>query len=115
MNHDPNLAPTTLFRNIFVQLLAQPVEVVEGDELEIKGWCDSEKDFAEKIVESACCIANATGGIVLGGIEGKKATFSRCPYRNVNVSWIEARVKNGSFPPVECKVFDLGNVLSELT
>jgi predicted HTH transcriptional regulator len=104
-----------IFRNIFVQLLVQPVEVVEGDELEIKGWCDSEKEFAEKIVESACCIANATGGIVLGGIEGKKATFSSCPYPNVNVSWIETRVKNGSFPPVDCRVFDLSQVLRELT
>jgi hypothetical protein len=72
--------PTSAFRYIFVQLLAQPVEVVEGDELEIKGWCDNEKDFADKLVESACCIANATGGIVLGGVGGKRGIFSPSPY-----------------------------------
>jgi predicted HTH transcriptional regulator len=117
MNRNRGLDSQTAstFRNIFVQLLAQPVEVVEGDELEIKGWCDDEKEFAEKMIESACCIANASGGIVLGGIGGKKASFSRCPYPNVNDSWIEARVKNGSFPPVDCKVFDLTEVLNDLT
>lgn len=114
-NRSLDAQTATAFRNIFVQLLAQPVEVVEGDELEIKGWCDNEKDFADKMVESACCVANATGGIVLGGVGGKKAIFSHCPYPNVNPSWIEARVKNGSYPPVECRVFDLTEVLQELT
>ena len=92
-NGEPNADALNTFRNIFVQLLVQPVEVVEGDELEIKGWCDSEKDFADKLVESACCIANATGGAV---IDGKQAIFSECPHLNVSASWIEMRVKNNS-------------------
>jgi ATP-dependent DNA helicase RecG len=101
-----------MFQNIFVQLLAQPVEVVETDELEIKGWCKNEKEFTEKIVESACCIANARGGVVLGGIDGKMAKFSCCPYRNLTAEWVEERVKSLSYPPVECEVFDLSDLLA---
>jgi len=98
-NNEPTSEARESFRNIFVQLLVQPVEVVEGDELEIKGWGKDEKEFAEKLVESACCIANAKGGAVLGGIEGKQATFSKCPYPNVSSAWIETRVKDQSYPP----------------
>ena len=114
VNCEPNADALNAFRNIFVQLLVQPVEVVEGDELEIKGWCDSEKDFADKLVESACCIANATGGAVIGGIDGKQAIFSECPHLNVSAAWIEMRVKNNSYPPVDCKVFDLSELLTEV-
>src|SRR5437899_2827561 len=110
-NNGPDPEARERFRNIFVKLLAEPVEVVEGDDLEIKGWCHDEKEFAEKIVESACCIANAKGGAVLGGIEGKQALFSNCPHPNVSAAWIEARVKDQSYPPVECQVFDLAELL----
>jgi predicted HTH transcriptional regulator len=102
------------FRNILVQLFHQPVEVVENERLEIKGWCRDEKEFSEKIVESASCIANAKGGMVLGGISGKKASFSACPYPNVNCDWIEARVKDNSVPSVECEVVDLSELLADI-
>jgi hypothetical protein len=36
-SHEPTSETANLFRNIVVQLLGQPVEVVEGEELEIKG------------------------------------------------------------------------------
>jgi ATP-dependent DNA helicase RecG len=101
-----------LFQNILFQLLAQPVEIVEGDELEIKGWCKNEKEFTEKIVESACCIANARGGVVIGGVEGKMANFSTCPHANVSANWLEERVKNLSYPPVDCEAFDLTELLA---
>jgi predicted HTH transcriptional regulator len=113
-SYTPHTDPRTLFHSILVQLLGQPVEVVENEELEIKGWCKDEKEFAEKMVESACCIANAHGGAVLGGIESKRTTFSPCPHRNVNVAWIEKRIKDHSYPPVECEVFDLTEMLTEI-
>jgi predicted HTH transcriptional regulator len=110
----PDSRARTLFRTILTQLLGQPVEVVENEELEIKGWCKDEKEFAEKVVESACCIANARGGVVLAGIESKRTIFSPCPYPNVSAAWIEMRVKDQSYPPVECEVFDLTEMLAEI-
>lgn len=106
--------PALFFRNIFVQLMQQPTEVVESEQLEIKGWCKDEKEFAEKLVESACCIANAKGGAVLGGIGGKHKVFSACPYGNVNSAWIENRIKDQSVPPVDCEVFDLTDLLEQV-
>lgn len=51
---------------------------------------------------------------MLGGVEGKKATFSKCPHPNVSAAWIETRIKNQSYTPVECEAFDLTGLLSDV-
>src|ERR1700722_2948077 len=98
------------FRNTLFQLAAQPVEVVEGDFLEVKGWCDNEKQLAEKFSEAVSCLANACGGSVIIGVESdhpRIPKFGPCPYPNVNPGWISARIQDMTVPPVECEVFDL--------
>jgi predicted HTH transcriptional regulator len=44
----------------------------------------------------------------------KTAQFSKCPYRNVTASWIETRIKDQSYPPVECKAFDLSSLVADV-
>lgn len=101
-------------RNVFVQLMENPVERVENERLEIKGWCHDEKELTEKMVEATSCLANAKGGMVLIGIESKRPNFSPCPFRNVSVAWIEARIKDNTVPPVECEVYDASEGLKSV-
>ena len=105
------------FRNILIQLSEQPVEVVESETLEVKGWCESEKQLAEKFAEAVSCLANAHGGAVLIGIESDLPDirkFSSNPYLNVNPAWIGARIQDMTSPPVDCEVFDLTELLTDI-
>jgi hypothetical protein len=90
------------------------VEVIEHEELEIKGWCGDDRQLAEKVVEAASCLANAHGGIVLVGIDEKTPKFSACPHANVSTAWLERRIKDNSIPPVECEVYDLSALLTQV-
>ena len=105
-------------RNILVQLCSQATSVVESEELEVKGWCQDEKQLAEKIGEASACLANASGGILILGVsddDRKGRKFSECPYRNVNVPWIAQRVHDLTMPPVEVTVRDITKAVREIT
>lgn len=105
-------------RKIVSDLLTQTADEVESEQLEIKGWCSSEKELADKIAEACACIANTSGGFVLVGVAdgqhgGRK--FSRCPHPCVTTTWLQTSVHNLTRPPVECFPFDASGILSEIT
>jgi ATP-dependent DNA helicase RecG len=96
-------------KDLFTQLCCQASSVVECETLEIKNWCSSEKQLAEKASESAMCLANLRGGCVLLGIENEDERgpkFSKCPHVNVTTEWLTQRVHDNTVPPVEIKVVD---------
>jgi hypothetical protein len=85
--------------------------------LEIKNWCSSEKQLAEKASETASCLANAQGGCLLLGIEDdevRTSKFKRCPYPNVTPEWIIQRIHDGTVPPLEITVVDARELLREV-
>ncbi len=105
------------FRDILIQLCAQPPEVVESSTLEIKNWCNDEKELAEKISEAAACLANWEGGTVLIGVgPGRYCSqkFSPCPYANVSPEWLAARVHDHTVPPVEHVARDISGIAREV-
>jgi ATP-dependent DNA helicase RecG len=90
---------------------------VECHDLEIKSWCNGEKDLAEKVSEAAACIANAQGGILLVGIgqnQSCRHRFSACPYPSVSPSWLTARIHDHTVPPVVNHAFDISSIASEV-
>lgn len=104
-------------RDIFTQLCCQAASVIESETLEIKNWCSSEKQLAEKASESAACLANAHGGCVLLGIENedvRSSKFSKCPHSNVTVEWLTQRIQDNTVPPVEITVLDASAQLQEV-
>ena len=105
------------FRGILVQLCAQAPEAVECETLEIKGWCNDEKDLADKVSEAAACLANATGGVLLVGIgehQDCRRKFSCCPHPNVNPAWLTARIHDLTVPPVQNVAYDISDMASEV-
>ena len=102
------------FRAILLQLCAQSPERVEYEQLEIKGWCNNERQLTEKVVEATSCLANAQGGTVIVGVAEEPPRFSSCPFRNVTAAWLETRIKDQTIPPVECEVHDLTALLAEV-
>src|SRR5215510_5013665 len=103
-------------RAILRQLCVLPAAHIESDTLEIKNWCQSERDLGEKISEAAMCLANASGGFVLVGIEDGYANgFSPCPYANVRCDWISQRIHDNTVPPVDVHVRDLSEMLRTIT
>jgi ATP-dependent DNA helicase RecG len=104
-------------RSIFTQLLTESTESLESDSLEIKGWCNDEKELAEKVSDVSACLANASGGMLLIGISdahGGRQQFSPCPYPNVTPRWLTARIHDLTFPSVECSAHDVSEVLSQV-
>jgi ATP-dependent DNA helicase RecG len=105
-------------RGVLTQLCSQPTGTVESEQLEIKNWCKDEKQLAHKIAEEVACLANASGGILIFGVEPdeKKPTkFSACPYRDVNVSWIQQRIRELTLPPVDATARDITGILRDVT
>lgn len=108
----------TLLRNIFLQLCVQAASVLESEILEFKGWCNNEKHLAEKASDSAVCLANAHGGLLILGIDDKNhgsLKFSPCPHRDVTAEWIAQRIQDGTVPPVDIRVADASQLLRETT
>lgn len=104
-------------RGIISDLLVQTANEVESEHLEIKDWCSSERELAEKIAEACVCIANAEGGHVLVGVNDDATDyhkFSACPHSAVNTAWIQAKIHDLTKPPVEIYPFDATRVLAEL-
>lgn len=101
-------------RNILVQLAVQTTDAIESESLEIKGWCKNIKELIEKVSESAACLANSKGGLVLVGIEDhpKEASkYSPCPYSDVNPEWLQRRIWDQTMPPVNCTVSDISELI----
>ncbi len=93
----------------------QPADALESDSVEIKGWCNDERQLIEKVVDAASCLANAHGGLVLIGV-GDRANalrFSACPYPQLAVPWLVARVQDNTYPPLGCTARDLTGLLAE--
>ena len=104
------------FRDLFAQLCVQAADALENEQLEIKGWCNDERQLAEKVSDAAVCLANANGGVVLVGI-GEDLThqkFSRCPH-HITPCWLVERVHDTTHPPVGCEAIDLSGVLQDVT
>ncbi len=105
------------FRTILVQLCENPIERIENQTLEIKGWCQDEKSLAQKVADAASCLANADGGIIIVGASddnGGPGKFSRCPFPNVSAAWLRTRTQDLTHPPVECTSHDLSELLTEI-
>jgi ATP-dependent DNA helicase RecG len=101
-------------RNILVQLAVQSADVVESETLEIKGWCASSQELAEKVSEAVACLANAQGGLVLAGIADhskEKPKYSQCPFPSVSPEWLQQRIHDLTMPPVACSVFDISDLI----
>lgn len=119
------LNPSFLLRNqpqqtvanihsILLQLSAQAADAIESETLEIKGWCKSAKELADKATESVACLANARGGIVIVGIEDhvdEASKYSKCPHPDVNPEWLQRRLQDLTLPPVDCNVFDISEAI----
>jgi ATP-dependent DNA helicase RecG len=105
-------------RNIFLQLCVQSASVLESETLEFKSWCCNEKQLAEKASDSAACLANAHGGLLVLGIDDKNQgsqKFLPCPYRDATPEWVAQRIQDGTVPPVEVRVVDACSLLQETT
>src|SRR5262249_36942443 len=98
----------TAIRKIISDLLVHTADEVESPEIEIKGWCSSERELAEKVSEACSCIANTAGGYVIVGVEDgpRWQRFSRCPHPSVTKNWLITSVHNSTKPPVDCSVYD---------
>ncbi len=104
-------------RKIISDLLLQPADEVESEQIEIKSWCGDDRELADKVAEACACLANTSGGFVLVGVAdganvGRK--FSPCPYSVVTTSWLQTNVHNLTRPPVECVPFDASRILAEV-
>jgi ATP-dependent DNA helicase RecG len=106
-----------IIRKYIADLLVQSAGEVESDQLEIKGWCNNERELAEKVAEACACIANTLGGFVFVGVaDGPRVRkFSACPHSVVSVSWLQTNIYNLTRPPVECLPFDASGILAQVT
>lgn len=101
---------------ILRQLCVLPASSLESEFLEIKSWCNSESTLGEKVSEAAMCLANASGGIVLLGIEdGHEHKFAPCPHLNIRCDWIMQRIHDNTVPPVDVQVEDVSDILRGLS
>jgi len=105
-------------RNVLTELCSQPTGTVESEQLEIKNWCRDEKQLAQKIGEEVACLANASGGTLILGVEPdnkRPKKFSACPYRDVTVHWIAQRIRELTLPPVDATVRDITSLVRDVT
>jgi len=105
-------------RKIISDLLIQKADEVESEQIEIKSWCNNERELSEKVAEACACLANTSGGFVVVGVAdgvalGRK--FSRCPHASVGPNWLQTCVHDQTRPPVECTPYDASGILSEVT
>jgi hypothetical protein len=104
-------------RRIISDLLVHTADEVESEQIEIKSWCNNDRELADKVAEACACLANTSGGFVMVGVaDGVNAgsKFSACPYSEVNTSWLQTNVYNRTRSPVECFPFDASSVLAEV-
>lgn len=92
---------------ILNQLNESPAGTLESKVLEFKSWCNNQKDLSYEIAEAAVCLANAEGGLVIFGVDDKKAgiqALKPCPYPALSVEWIQKVIRDLTKPPVQCNV-----------
>lgn len=90
---------------------------LEGQRLEVKGWCSCAKELSQEIAEAAVCLANADGGIVLIGVSNRHISptcFKPCAHPEVNPEWVEERLSVLTSPPVVCRAFKLSELLPHM-
>jgi ATP-dependent DNA helicase RecG len=95
-----------------------PACTLEGQTLEVKGWCSNPKELSREVAGAAACLANADGGIIIAGVSDKKtapACFASCPFSDVNPDWVEERVSALTRPPVTCRAYWLRDLVPEVT
>ena len=95
------------------QLRATPPGRVDRGILEVKGWCNNERDLWKEATDAAVCLANADGGIVLVGLDNDCLIDQAppCPHENVTPEWLKELVRKYSHPPVECTACRLGEAV----
>lgn len=98
------------------KLTTRPACQLEGQHLEVKGWCSNTKELSEEIGEAAVCLANAEGGLVIAGVSNNHTAptcFKSCMHRGVNPNWVEERIEALTFPPVICRAFTVKELLGD--
>lgn len=98
------------------RLTSCPACQLEGQQLEVKGWCSGTKDLSGEIGEAAVCLANAEGGLVIVGVSNKYTAptcFKPRMHRDVNPDWVEERISVLTTPPVFCRAFTVKELLGD--
>lgn len=95
------------------RLCAAPPVHVERGMLEVKGWCESSSQLWKEVADSAVCLANAEGGILLVGLDPERLLeqAAPCPHESVTAEWLQESVRSHSHPPVECTACRLGEAV----
>src|SRR5215467_3466845 len=102
---------------ILKRLNDSPAGKLESKVLEFKSWCKDQKDLSYEIAEAAVCLANAEGGLVIVGVDDKKAgiqALKACPYPSLTLDWIKKVVRDLTKPPVQCNVAKAIDLIPEL-
>ena len=90
---------------------------LEGQRLEVKGWCSCPKELSHEIAEAAVCLANADGGLVVIGVSDRHiapACYKPCGHPEVKPDWVEERMAVLTGPPVTCRAFAISELLPHL-
>jgi ATP-dependent DNA helicase RecG len=106
-----------LVKDFLGKVRCTPPCTLEGQTLEVKGWCSNAKELSREIAWAAACLANADGGVIVVGVLDKKAApscFKTCPYEDVNPDWIEERVSVLTRPAVTCRAYWVRELMPEL-
>ena len=104
-------------RDFLEKVRSAPPITLEGQTLEVKGWCSNAKELSREISWAAACLANADGGVMVVGVLDKKiapSCFKSCPHEEVNPDWIEERVGVLTRPPVTCRAYWVRELIPEL-
>jgi ATP-dependent DNA helicase RecG len=93
------------------RLRRYPAQQLETQSLEIKSWCKNAKDLSHEIAEAAVCLSNASGGMIVVGVDDKKiapASVASCPYSFLTPDVVKKWIRDLTRPPVECAVTTVG-------
>ncbi|HKT13615.1 MAG TPA: ATP-binding protein [Terriglobia bacterium] len=95
------------------RLHTAPPDRVERSIFEVRGWCESRGELWKEATDAAVCLANASGGIVLMGLDQSRLINEAppCPHQEVTPEWLEESVRKHSHPPVECTACRLGEAV----
>jgi len=95
------------------QLQSAPPDQVERGIFEVRGWCESRRELWKEATDTAVCMANADGGIVMIGLDHRRLIDEAppCPHEEVTPEWLEDSVRKHSHPPVECTACRLGEAV----